>query len=123
MGRGAGAGGREARGPEWKEAGPHVVVLNLPPPGGAQRSINKSLSRGGNSGWGSAPSSGCSRGNGCRVAAPAPAGAALRAKYREATTEGSAWPSPVNTVLSTAVSPSHRAQSYCLAPEATRTAM
>lgn len=54
--------GREARGREWKEAGPHKVVLNLPPPGGAQRSINKSLSRRGNSDWGSVPSSGCSWG-------------------------------------------------------------
>lgn len=122
-GAGSRQGGREARGPEWKEAGPHKVVLNLPPPGREQRSVNKSLSGGGNSGWGREPSSGfLFVGNGSGSVTPVPSGAAQPAKYKEATSEGNPWPFAVNTAPSTADCPSHRAR-YCLAPEAARTAM
>lgn len=51
-GRGAGAGAGR------REAGLREVVMNLPPPAGEQN-LKTSLSRGGNSGWGSARSSGC----------------------------------------------------------------
>ena len=113
-GAGSERGGRSrARDLEWKEAGPREVVMNLPPPGGEQRSINKSISRG------EETLAGADR------VAPAVRGERRPEQHNgqntiEATTERSPWSSPVNTLPSTATSP---LAPCCLAPEAARTAM
>lgn len=104
------AGRGRAPGPEWKEAGPREVVMNLPPPGGEPRSINKSLSRGGNSGWGRAPSSDCWWGPAAGTAAPAAAaaGAARPAKYNRGNNRREPVVLSVNTLPSSTASPSAR---------------